>query len=415
MPINKGLSELAEFGYPKIMLYKLFQLTILSIGLLHPTFVFAHKDNSNIFHLYESSLTKNNIKIQKQSLCYTNNEQSYHYGKDLKQNPASVTKLFMTYWGLKKLGAHHRFETKVYKLDNNLYLETGGDPYLLSEQLLLLISKLSQNKNKTFNKLYVSTNILLDWTTKKSLIKQRLYKLFNHHLWDEEIYRRIDESSKPELAKLGKNSGIKVAEVIFQNHDPKIDPILTLKSPPLYRSLKEVNKYSNNFYFDELLDHLGGANVFNQFIADNLEISSKNFHFYSGSGLGENYLRCNHVIKLFKNLLIEVPKNQIDLNHLLPVTGIDQGTLENRMLNWPGSSWAKTGSLPKQGHSAIAGITKRSSSYEFFVFLNQTKKITTIRTIQDQMLEELYRSLGDVVFINYDIDVLDIMKESQVL
>ena len=85
------------------------------------------------------------------------------------------------------------------------------------------------------------------------------------------------------------------------------------------------------------------------------------------------------------------------------------------MKSWPGSSWAKTGSLPKQGHSAIAGITKRSNQYEFFVFLNKTRKIRTIRKIQDTILEEIYRSLGDVINIGYDIDVLDIMRESQVL
>jgi serine-type D-Ala-D-Ala carboxypeptidase/endopeptidase (penicillin-binding protein 4) len=57
--------------------------------------------------------------------------------------PASVTKIVTAWLALEVLGGNYRFETRFYLDDNRiLYIHGGGDPFLVSEELALLATKL---------------------------------------------------------------------------------------------------------------------------------------------------------------------------------------------------------------------------------------------------------------------------------
>ena len=57
--------------------------------------------------------------------------------------PASVTKIVTAWLALEVLGADYRFETRFYLDDKRvLYVEGGGDPYLISEELAPLATEL---------------------------------------------------------------------------------------------------------------------------------------------------------------------------------------------------------------------------------------------------------------------------------
>jgi serine-type D-Ala-D-Ala carboxypeptidase/endopeptidase (penicillin-binding protein 4) len=57
--------------------------------------------------------------------------------------PASVTKIVTAWLALEVLGGNYRFETHFYLDDNRvLYIHGGGDPFLVSEELALLATKL---------------------------------------------------------------------------------------------------------------------------------------------------------------------------------------------------------------------------------------------------------------------------------
>jgi serine-type D-Ala-D-Ala carboxypeptidase/endopeptidase (penicillin-binding protein 4) len=57
--------------------------------------------------------------------------------------PASVTKIVTAWLALEVLGGNYRFETPFYLDDNRvLYIHGGGDPFLVSEELALLATKL---------------------------------------------------------------------------------------------------------------------------------------------------------------------------------------------------------------------------------------------------------------------------------
>src|SRR5271155_1114717 len=57
--------------------------------------------------------------------------------------PASVAKIVTAWLAMEVLGADYRFETRFY-LDNKrvLYVRGGGDPFLISEELAPLATKL---------------------------------------------------------------------------------------------------------------------------------------------------------------------------------------------------------------------------------------------------------------------------------
>jgi serine-type D-Ala-D-Ala carboxypeptidase/endopeptidase (penicillin-binding protein 4) len=57
--------------------------------------------------------------------------------------PASVAKIVTAWLALEVLGGNYRFETRFYLDDNRvLYIHGGGDPFLVSEELALLATKL---------------------------------------------------------------------------------------------------------------------------------------------------------------------------------------------------------------------------------------------------------------------------------
>jgi D-alanyl-D-alanine carboxypeptidase/D-alanyl-D-alanine-endopeptidase (penicillin-binding protein 4) len=62
----------------------------------------------------------------------------YSHDADALVIPASNTKLVTTIAALEKLGAGHRFQTKVVRQGEDLVLVGNGDPYLVSERLYLL-------------------------------------------------------------------------------------------------------------------------------------------------------------------------------------------------------------------------------------------------------------------------------------
>ena len=65
------------------------------------------------------------------------------HNADRPFGPASVAKIATAWLAMEVLGKDHRFETRLY-LDGNrvLYARGGGDPFLVSEELMLLASKL---------------------------------------------------------------------------------------------------------------------------------------------------------------------------------------------------------------------------------------------------------------------------------
>lgn len=93
-----------------------------------------------------SNIKKGCISISIKSL--DNKKTKYEYNQTVPIPPASTQKLITTLPALKALGENYKFETKLYKDNNDNYLIVlGADPYLKNKDLKNLTKCISTNIN----------------------------------------------------------------------------------------------------------------------------------------------------------------------------------------------------------------------------------------------------------------------------
>src|SRR4029079_6041871 len=94
------------------------------------------------------------------------------------------------------------------------------------------------------------------------------------------------------------------------------------------------------------------------------------------SVLGSKLIRPAVMMKIYRALLVELKKNGLAASDILPVAGIDPGTMRERVTGpaWRGSVIAKTGTLVRTdgGASALVGQMKSQNGETlYFVIMNQ--------------------------------------------
>lgn len=103
-------------------------------------------------------LTKYKINPDHVSLqILEDNNEVYSLNAESKKNPASISKLLTTFAVLKKFSVGHKFHTKVYSDGINLYLQGGGDPGFVSENLWYLVNEFRRSGIKL-----IKGNIIVD-------------------------------------------------------------------------------------------------------------------------------------------------------------------------------------------------------------------------------------------------------------
>src|SRR5690606_4384572 len=107
--------------------------------------------------------------------------------------------------------------------------------------------------------------------------------------------------------ELRSHLNLKVDRIKFNNFSEsesrdKGELLITFKSSPLFRHLKEMNIYSNNFMAQKLYDFLGGPEEFSSYLNKKFKTTKKEAYFYTGSGLGENYTTCSLTLKMLNSL-----------------------------------------------------------------------------------------------------------------
>jgi D-alanyl-D-alanine carboxypeptidase/D-alanyl-D-alanine-endopeptidase (penicillin-binding protein 4) len=126
----------------------------------------------------------------------------------------------------------------------------------------------------------------------------------------------------------------------------------------------------------------------------------------STSGLGVNRVTPRAMMKILRALNGELAKNKLSLSDILPVAGIDPGTLEDRYTDAQerGSVIAKTGTLVRTdgGASSLVGQMKtKSGRVVLFVIMNQRGNVGRFRQNQDAMVAAIQNSLGGPAPFNY--------------
>jgi len=338
---------------------------------------------------------------------------------DDKFNPASAVKLATALVALQNFGPQHRFTTSVWAagnidkttgtLNGDLIL-TGRDPSFSYEHAVMVAKELNQLgvRNVTGN-LIVAPGFTMNFNWSASHSGEQLLETLDAALrpgnatraWIDERTLVGDQTSLSSVPSL-----VISGEVLVGSAPPGAVPLLTRKSSRLVDVLKVLLCYSNNFMAERIGETLGGPQAISARLADTLKISPEEVFLSSTSGLGVNRVTPRAMMKILRALRTELQKNKLTLSDILPVAGIDPGTLEERYTDQfsRGSVIAKTGTLIRTdgGASALVGQMKtKSGRVVLFVILNQRGNVSRFRQNQDEIVTAIQNSLGGPAPFDY--------------
>lgn len=344
-------------------------------------------------------------------------------------HPASVSKVPTTLALMRKLGPDHRFITtftaKGHLIDGTLYgdliVASDGDPSLVDEDALLVAERLRQSGiNRISGNLRVTAPLMFDWkvdsdgvslrralsgqTPAAALAAVRALDLLNATASTAGSLAgaTAELSTSGSLVPLGIRFGTATATATAlsgsEGGGKRLEltgehPLIVHRSQPLLPLAKSLNDYSNNI-FAPFAEAAGGAAAVES-LARSVVPEEMRSEITLGDGAGAdpaNRLSPRAAVKLLRALEQELGKSGHALCDILPVAGIDDGTLHDR-LNGPGEAGhvlGKTGTFGDYGASALIGALRTSDrGTVYFAILNHNVPVPQARSRQDRFVRFL--------------------------
>ena len=321
---------------------------------------------------------------------------------DRPVHPASVNKIASSLAVLQRLGPGHRFETDLLadgpllngQLGGNLVVEGGGDPSLVYENAFLMLRRLRVlGVRAVAGDLIVRGPFVFNWHPDPDGSRFRL-ALSGH-------------DGAPAWASVGRlvpwNGPRRLddAAIVFRRgpvSDGPASRILVHRSPPLVRILKWLNDYSNNV-FRLLTEQIGGPTAVEAVARANLPPGLRG-EIAIADATGEHpadRMSPRAAVALLRALDAELTRRGLSFVDIFPVSGIDRGTLEERLLDHRGMIVGKTGTFPSYGASALVGIARtRRWGMVTFAILNSWVPVPEARRRQDAFVRSLLDAGGAV-------------------
>ena len=349
---------------------------------------------------------------------------------DQQYNPASAVKLVTALAALRTFGAKHRFATAIWitgSFDkttgavNGDLVVSGRDPSFRDEHAVAVARELNQLGVKTVTgDLVVAPRFSMNFNASSQRSGERFYDTLDAERrpaaatrawYDSRVAARDAEALKttPSVAVMG---------AVYVDAVPKgARTVSTHYSPPLAAILKVLLCYSNNFMAERLGDQLGGAQGLARLLSTDLGLKPGEFRIATASGLGSNRMTPRQMMKVYRALLDELHEHNLKAADILPVAGVDPGTLQRRYADSPGrgSVIAKTGTLPRTdgGASALVGqLRTRNNDTLLFVILDQRGSVVRFRQWQDALVAELQNARGGPAPFTYAPQMMAIRLSS---
>lgn len=327
-------------------------------------------------------------------------------------NPASAIKLVTALAALRTFGAKHRFATAFWisgTFDKTTGTVTGDlivsgrDPSFHDEHAVAVARELNQLGIRTVTgDLVVAPRFTMNFSPSSQRSGERLYDTLDStrrpaaatRAWyDSRVALRDAEALRatPSVAVMG---AVYVAPVPIGARS-----ISTHYSPVLSDVLKVLLCYSNNFMAERLGDQLGGAAGLTRMLTTDVGLKAGEFRIATASGLGVNRMTPRQMMKVYRALLDELHEADLKAADILPVAGVDPGTLQKRYAVSPGrgSIIAKTGTLPRTdgGVSALVGQLRTAKGDTLlFVIFDQRGSVVRFRQWQDALVADLQNQRG---------------------
>jgi len=170
-------------------------------------------------------------------------------------------------------------------------------------------------------------------------------------------------------------------------------------------SLRDILFYQNAHSVNQIAERLGeavgGPAGVQQFLVKDVGLSPKDISISHTSGLDFNRITARATVMLFRALVLWLNLNNMQPQDVLPVAGVDAGTLARRFTGeeYRGAIIGKTGTLPATdgGVSTLAGIAyTRDHGPVLFAIFNTKGSVSTYRKLQDQLLKGFIIESGGI-------------------
>jgi D-alanyl-D-alanine carboxypeptidase/D-alanyl-D-alanine-endopeptidase (penicillin-binding protein 4) len=311
-------------------------------------------------------------------------------------HPASVSKVATSLALLARLGPSYRFETRVLAdgplrdgtLAGDLVVAGGNDPFFVYENAFLVLRRLrALGVARVQGALRAQGNFVFNWKPDPDArrLRETLEGRDGEDAW-RDVSGEGNAALHADALHFGTTAGAAGDERVLVRH----------LSPPLQMVVKALNGYSNNvFHFAS--DTIGGPPAVEAIARERVDPALRDqIIIENGAGAGSvNRLSPHAAAAILVALEAEAAKHALALTDLLPVSGIDMGTLRERLLDLRGVIVGKTGTFGSEGASALVGMlrTKRYGEVVFAV-LNYWLPVPEARQRQDAFVRALVAATG---------------------
>jgi D-alanyl-D-alanine carboxypeptidase/D-alanyl-D-alanine-endopeptidase (penicillin-binding protein 4) len=313
-------------------------------------------------------------------------------------HPASVSKVPTTLALLRKLGPEHRFATRFRAggdvadgaVRGNLVVEGTGDPYFVDENAILVAQALrAEGLRRVAGDAVLRGGLIFNWETQgvAARLERALAGGVSPAAWQAvRSATGAGGERAPRIEFAGaKGAGSDAGRLL-----------VTHESQPLIPLVKALNGFSNNI-FAPFANAAGGIREVEALARASVPAAWRD-EIILGDGAGAhraNRLSPRAAVAIYRALAAELAKSGHDLADVLPVAGIDEGTLRHR-LDGPGEIGhlvGKTGTYGDYGACALAGALRtREHGVVYFAVLNHGVPIVPARKRQDAFVRALLRT-----------------------
>lgn len=339
-------------------------------------------------------------------------------------NPASNVKIATAYAVLKTFGPEFRFMTNIYTdgsidratgvLNGNLYV-SGRDPVFGYEHAVTLAHELNKmGVRQVTGDLIVTDNFTMNYAGSPVVSAQTLFSTIDSNKRNAAATRTWLNhlSFSGQFATMQGVPGVAFTGSAYAQGIPSnLTLLFTHESTPVREILKATLCYSNNFLSERLGDMLGGPYAVARLVHLNANVPPAEFSLATSSGLGYNRVTPNAMMKLLRELRADLARYKMTFSDIMPVAGIDKGTLEGRFDTdfSRGSLVGKTGTLGQTdgGASALAGEVNTRNGRLLFVIFNMRGSVARFRTFQNYFVSLVQGQFGGASPMQYDAMSLD--------
>ncbi len=340
-------------------------------------------------------------------------------GSDTPFNPASNVKLATAYAVLKTFGPDYRFPTSVWTdgaydeatqtLHGNIYV-SGRDPIFSFEHGVLLASELNRMGIRNVKgDLVVTDNFSMNYSTSPQNSSKSLFATLDatkrsasaSRSWSNFLVnsgRLKPDAENPSVSFTG--------NVYVQPMPGNVNLLFSHESARMRDILKATLCYSNNFLAERLGDMVGGPYAVARLVQQHAGVSPNDFSIQTSSGLGINRVTPSAMMRLLRGLRRELDAYKMKFADIMPVAGIDKGTLENRFDSdfAMGSVVGKTGTLGNTdgGASSLAGEINTRAGRLLFVIFNQRGSVSRFRSFQNNYVALIQSQFGGAAALTYN-------------